>query len=47
MDNLQKAFTMAHRASESNQYPLAARAVFRAIRHQLWLALAAKAVSKQ
>jgi hypothetical protein len=30
------AFRMAHRASESEKYDLAARNVFRAIAHELW-----------
>jgi len=41
MDNhTQKAFTLAHRASESDQYDRPARAAFRAIAHELWLAAA-------
>jgi len=48
MDNhTQKAFTLAHRASESDQYDRPARAAFRAIAHQLWLAAGAKPADLQ
>jgi hypothetical protein len=37
-ENIDKAFSLAHRASEDARYSPAARAVFRAIAHQVWLA---------
>jgi hypothetical protein len=35
--NLDKAFALAHRASEDGRYSNKARAIFRAIAHQIWL----------
>lgn len=40
--NFQNAFNLAHRANQDGKMNPEARAIFRAIRHQLWLACGAE-----
>lgn len=37
LSELQKAFALAHKAQENEEYSLAVRDVFRAIAHHIWV----------
>jgi hypothetical protein len=45
--NIDKAFALAHRASEDENFPHAARNMFRAVACQIWLACGADRPTEQ